>query len=58
MHLARFSYDLLAADRERAMGFIRREVEAARHEGPAGASAAGPDTDEPRRPTDLCKRTV
>ena len=33
MYLARFSYDLLPADRGRAMGFIRREVEAARAEG-------------------------
>lgn len=33
MYLARFSYDLLPADRDHAMGFIRREVEAARHEG-------------------------
>ena len=31
--LARFSYDLLPVDRDRAMGFIRREVEAARAEG-------------------------
>ncbi len=30
MYLARFSYDLLPVDRDRAMGFIRREVEAAR----------------------------
>ena len=33
MYLARFSYDLLPVDRDRAMGFIRREVEAARVEG-------------------------
>ena len=33
MYLARFSYDLLLVDRDRAMGFIRREVEAARGEG-------------------------
>ena len=33
MYLARFSYDLLPVDRDRAMGFIRREVEAARHGG-------------------------
>ena len=33
MYLARFSYDLLPVDRDRAMGFIRREVEAARGEG-------------------------
>ena len=33
MYLARFSYDLLPVDRDRAMGFIRREVEAARAEG-------------------------
>ena len=33
MYLARFSYDLLPVDRDRAMGFIRREVEAARADG-------------------------
>ena len=33
MYLARFSYDLLPVDRDRAMGFIRREVDAARVEG-------------------------
>jgi hypothetical protein len=33
MYLARFSYDLLPVDRDRALGFIRREVEAARGEG-------------------------
>ncbi len=33
MYLARFSYDLLPVNRDRAMGFIRREVEAARAEG-------------------------
>jgi hypothetical protein len=33
MYLARFSYDLLPVDRDRAMGFIRREVETARAEG-------------------------
>ncbi len=33
MYLARFSYDLLPVDRDRAVGFIRREVEAARAEG-------------------------
>jgi hypothetical protein len=33
MYLARFSYDLLPVDRDRAMGFIRREVEAARARG-------------------------
>jgi hypothetical protein len=33
MYLARFSYDVMPADRERAMGFIRREVEAARGQG-------------------------
>ena len=33
MYLARFSYDLLPVDRDRAMGFIRREVEAAQAEG-------------------------
>jgi hypothetical protein len=30
MYLARFSYDLLPVHRDRAMGFIRRELEAAR----------------------------
>jgi hypothetical protein len=33
MYLARFSYDLLPVDRDRAMGLIRREVEAARRSG-------------------------
>jgi hypothetical protein len=33
MYLARFSYDLLPVHRERAMEFVRREVEAARAEG-------------------------
>jgi hypothetical protein len=30
MYLARFSYDVLPVNRERAVSFIRREVEAAR----------------------------
>lgn len=30
MYLARFSYDVLPANRQRAIDFIRREVEAAR----------------------------
>jgi hypothetical protein len=33
MYLARFSYDVLPADRQRAIDLIRREVEAARKEG-------------------------
>ena len=33
MYLARFSYDVLPADRQRAIDLIRREVEAAREEG-------------------------
>ena len=33
MYLARFSYDVLPLDRERAIGFIRREIEAARRDG-------------------------
>ena len=33
MYLARFSYDLLPINRERAIGFIRREMEAAQQEG-------------------------
>lgn len=33
MFLARFSYDVMPVDREDAMGFIRREVEAARAQG-------------------------
>jgi hypothetical protein len=33
MYLARFSYDLLPINRQRAMDFIRREVEAARGKG-------------------------
>jgi len=33
MYLARFSYDVLPADRERAIEFIRGEIEAARRDG-------------------------
>lgn len=33
MYLARFSYHLRPVDRERAIGFIRREMEAARRAG-------------------------
>jgi hypothetical protein len=33
MYLARFSYDVLPANRQRAIDLIRREVEAAREEG-------------------------
>jgi hypothetical protein len=33
MYLARFSYDLLPINRERAIDFIRREMEAAQKEG-------------------------
>ena len=33
MYLARFSYDVLPANRQRAMNLIRREVEAARRDG-------------------------
>ena len=33
MYLARFSYDVLPVNRQRAIDFIRREVEAARSEG-------------------------
>jgi hypothetical protein len=33
MYLARFSYDVLPVNREDAIGFIRREVEAARGRG-------------------------
>lgn len=33
MYLARFSYDVLPVDRQRALDFIRREVEAARAQG-------------------------
>jgi hypothetical protein len=33
MYLARFSYDVLPANRQRAIEFIRREVTAAREEG-------------------------
>jgi hypothetical protein len=32
MYLARFSYDVLPANRQRAIEFIRREIEAARRE--------------------------
>lgn len=33
MYLARFSYDVLPVNRQRALGFIRQEVEAARAQG-------------------------
>lgn len=33
MYLARFSYDVLPVDRQRAIDFIRREIEAARKNG-------------------------
>jgi hypothetical protein len=33
MYLARFSYDLLPVNRQRAIDFIRREIEAARGDG-------------------------
>ncbi|MBV9862649.1 MAG: hypothetical protein JO267_10930 [Alphaproteobacteria bacterium] len=33
MYVARFSYDVLPVDRQRALDFIRREVEAARRDG-------------------------
>jgi hypothetical protein len=33
MYLARFSYDVLPANRQRAIDFIRRELEAARRDG-------------------------
>ncbi|WP_372620095.1 hypothetical protein [Falsiroseomonas sp.] len=33
MYIARFSYDLLPVNRERAIDFVRREVEAAQREG-------------------------
>jgi hypothetical protein len=33
MYLARFSYDVLPVNRERAIDFIRGEIEAARREG-------------------------
>lgn len=33
MYLARFSYDVLPINRQRALGFIRQEVEAARAQG-------------------------
>jgi hypothetical protein len=33
MYLARFSYDVLPINRQRAIDFIRREVEAARGDG-------------------------
>lgn len=36
MYLARFSYDVMPANREDAMGFIRREVEAAGKRGLKG----------------------
>ncbi len=33
MYLARFSYDVLPANRQKALDFVRREVEAARSDG-------------------------
>jgi hypothetical protein len=33
MYLARFSYDVLPSNRDRAIGFIRREADAARNDG-------------------------
>ncbi|MBS0640519.1 MAG: hypothetical protein JSS43_11645 [Proteobacteria bacterium] len=33
MYIARFSYDLHPRDREKALGFIRQEVQAAREKG-------------------------
>ena len=33
MYLARFSYDVLPANRQRAIDLIRREVQAARRDG-------------------------
>ncbi len=33
MYLARFSYDVLPANRHKALDFMRREVEAARSDG-------------------------
>ena len=33
MYIARFSYDVLPVNRQRAIDFIRREVEAARRDG-------------------------
>jgi len=33
MHVARFSYDISPADRQQAIEFIQRELEAARHRG-------------------------
>ena len=38
-YLARFSYDVRPADRQRALDLIRREVEAARRAGRAGRAA-------------------
>src|SRR3954462_11792649 len=43
VYLARFSYDVLPADRQRAIDLIRREVEAARKEG-RNARLLGPLT--------------
>ena len=42
MYLARFSYDVLPANRQRAVDLIRREVEAARREG-RNARREGPN---------------
>lgn len=33
MYLARFSYDVLPVDRQKAIGFIQQEIEAARSKG-------------------------
>jgi hypothetical protein len=62
MYLARFSYDLLPINRERAIDFIRREMEAAQKEGlnarllvpltrgDSGGAAVRGRADQPRRP--------
>jgi hypothetical protein len=46
MYVARFSYDVLPANRERAIEFIRRELEAARQKG-LGARLLVPLTRSP-----------
>jgi hypothetical protein len=49
MYLARFSYDVLPVNRDQALGFIRREVEAARAKG-LNARALVPLTRPPGGP--------
>ena len=45
MYLARFSYDVRPVDRQRAIEFIRREVEAARGKGLNSQTSVKMDTE-------------